>query len=126
MTTSNLAPDAAMAKSVRVSARALTVDLHDGRTVSVPLNWYPRLAHGSPAERQRWELIGPGVGIHWPALDEDISVDGLLRGLPSGESEESFARWLNSRRRPANSRLQPTRARRKARAKPTTRARPRG
>ena len=115
-----------MAKDVRVSARALTVDLHDGRTVSVPLDWYPRLAHGSPAERQRWELIGPGVGIHWPALDEDISVDGLLRGLPSGESEESFARWLNSRRRPANSRLQPTRARRKARTKPTTRARPRG
>lgn len=125
MTTSNLATDAAMAKGVRVSTRALTVELHDGRTVSVPLSWYPRLAHGSPAERQRWELIGPGVGIHWPALDEDISVDGLLRGLPSGESEASFAGWLNSRRRPASSRLQPTRARRKSGTKRATRARPR-
>ena len=126
MTTSNLATETAMAKDVRVSARALTVELHDGRTVSVPLDWYPRLAHGSTAERQRWELIGPGVGIHWPGLDEDISVDGLLRGLPSGESEESFARWLNSRRRPANTPLRPTRARRTSRTNRTTRARPRG
>ena len=53
---------------------------------SRPVRRYPRLAEGSPAERRRWELIGPGVGIHWPALDEDISVEGLLRGLPSGES----------------------------------------
>ena len=113
MTTSSLATETAMAKSARVTARTLIVDLQDGRTVSVPLQWYPRLAHGSPSERQRWELIGPGVGIHWPALDEDISVDGLLQGRPSGESDESFTRWLNSRRRPANRRLQPTKARRK-------------
>ena len=113
MTTSSLATETAMAKSARVTARTLIVDLQDGRTVSVPLHWYPRLAHGSPSERQRWELIGPGVGIHWPGLDEDISVDGLLQGRPSGESDESFTRWLNSRRRPANRRLQPTKARRK-------------
>jgi hypothetical protein len=100
MTTSSLATETAMAKSARVTARALIVELQDGRTVSAPLQWYPRLAHGSPSERQQWELIGPGVGIHWPAVDEDISVDGLLQGLPSGESDESFTRWLNSR--PAN------------------------
>jgi len=103
MSTSSLATETA-AKSARVTARALIVELQDGRTVSVPLQWYPRLAHGSPSERQHWELIGPGIGIHWPALDEDISVDGLLQGLPSGESEESFKRWLNSRPRPANTR----------------------
>ena len=75
------------------------MELRDGRTVSVPLRWYPRLAHGSPRERERWELIGPGVGIDWPALDEDISVEGLLQGRPSGESDASFQRWLTSRRR---------------------------
>jgi hypothetical protein len=83
----------------------LIVELRDGRTVSVPLEWYPRLAHGTPRERQQWELIGPGVGIHWPALDEDISVEGLLQGLPSGESEVSFTRWLESRQRPAKQAL---------------------
>jgi len=91
----------------------LIVELHDGRTISVPVEWYPRLAHGSAHERQQWELIGPGIGIHWPALDEDISVEGLLQGLPSGESAASFKRWLAARRRPANPRLQPTKARRR-------------
>lgn len=110
MSTSNLEIEAALAKSARVTARALVVELRDGRTVSVPLQWYPRLVHGSPRERERWELIGPGVGIHWPSLDEDISVEGLLDGRPSGESDASFRRWLNSRRRPANTRLQPTKA----------------
>jgi hypothetical protein len=113
MSTSSLDVDTALAESVRVTARALIVELRDGRTVSVPLQWYPRLAHGSPRERERWKLIGPGVGIHWPALDEDISVEGLLQGRPSGESEASFQRWLSSRRRPANTRLQPTKARRR-------------
>jgi hypothetical protein len=113
MSTSNLEIETALAKSARVTARALVVELRDGRTVSVPLQWYPRLLHGSPRERERWELIGPGVGIHWPSLDEDISVEGLLDGRPSGESEASFRRWLNARRRPANTRLQPTKAHRR-------------
>jgi hypothetical protein len=126
MSTSNLATETAMAKSARVTARALIVELQDGRTVSVPLQWYPRLAHGSPREREQWELIGPGVGIHWPALDEDISVDGLLQGLPSGESDESFNRWLNSRPHPANRRFQPAKARRKPVQKGAARKRLRG
>lgn len=126
MSTSSPAIEAARAKAVRVSREALIVELHDGRTVSVPVAWYPRLAHGSMKERQQWELIGPGIGIHWPALDEDISVEGMLKGLPSGESPESFNRWLSSRRRPANRRLQPTKARRGSRAKRSARARLRG
>jgi hypothetical protein len=92
----------------------LIVELRDGRTISVPVAWYPRLAHGSPQERQQWELIGPGIGIHWPVLDEDISIEGLLQGLPSGESAASLKRWLAARRRPAHQRLQPTKARRRA------------
>lgn len=113
MITSSPAIDAATARHVRVTSRLLTVELSDGRAVSVPVEWYPRLAHGSMKERQQWQLIGPGIGIHWPALDEDISVEGLLRGAPSGESEESFKRWLASRR-PANRRLQPAKARRRS------------
>jgi hypothetical protein len=93
-----VATEIAAAKKVRITDQALVVELTDGRAVSVPLQWYPRLADGSPAERRRWELIGPGVGIHWPDLDEDISVDGLLRGLPSGESPASLERWRHSRR----------------------------
>lgn len=75
----------------------LTVELSDGRSISVPLAWYPRLLHGSVEERQHWQLIGHGVGIHWPDLDEDISVEGLLAGEPSGESRRSLKRWLESR-----------------------------
>lgn len=98
MSISSPATEAATVKDVRVTSRALIVELSDGRTVSVPLEWYPRLAHGSMKVRQQWQLIGPGIGIHWPALDEDISVEGLLRGSPSGESAESFKRWLALRR----------------------------
>ena|SRR2546428_12032002 len=87
----------ALAQGVRVTRDALIVDLVDGRTVTVPLAWYPRLAHGKPAERSKWRLIGRGQGIHWPALDEDISVEGLLAGQPSGESQSSLAKWLKSR-----------------------------
>ena len=112
MSTSSPAIEAATVKNVRVTNRTLSVELNDGRTVSVPVEWYPRLAHGSVKERRHWRLIGRGIGIHWPALDEDISVDGLLRGLPSGESAESLKRWLASRR-PANRRLQPAKARRR-------------
>ena len=94
--------EAAIAKTVKVTADALIVELRDGRTVSVPINWYPRLALGTTRERRRWELIGPGIGIHWPALDEDISVEALLLGLASNESAASLRRWRASRRRPAD------------------------
>jgi hypothetical protein len=104
----------------------LIVELQDGRTLSVPVEWYPRLAHGTVRERQQWELIGPGIGIHWPDLDEDISIEGLLQGLPSGESAASFKRWLAARRRLANSRLQPTKVRRGVAAARTVGARLRG
>lgn len=76
---------------------ALTVDLSDGRTLSVPLAWYPRLWHGTEAERNNWRLIGKGVGIHWPDLDEDISVEGLILGKPSNESQKSLQQWLAQR-----------------------------
>lgn len=123
MTTSNAPVETATAKGVRVTDRALVVELRDGRAVSVPLAWYPRLAEGSPRERRRWELLGPGVGIHWPDLDEDISVDGLLHGRPSGESLASLNEWRAKRKRPANQALQPaSRARRKATSKRRSRA----
>ena len=112
MTISSVATETAAAKNVRVTNRDLVVELRDGRVVSVPLAWYPRLAEGSPRERRRWELLGPGIGIHWPDLDEDISIDGLLQGLPSGESRASLNQWRVARNRPANRRMQPTRAKR--------------
>ena len=112
MTTSSVATETAAAKNVRVTDRELVVELRDGRVVSVPLAWYPRLAEGSPRERGRWELLGPGIGVHWPDLDEDISIDGLLQGLPSGESLTSLNEWRAARKRPANRRMQPTRAKR--------------
>jgi len=76
----------ALAENVKVTRYELRVLLSDGRTIAVPLMWYPRLSHGSPEERAEWRLIGRGAGIHWEALDEDIYVDGLLAGLPSAES----------------------------------------
>ncbi|HEY7770961.1 DUF2442 domain-containing protein [Longimicrobium sp.] len=85
------------ATSVRVTETELMVDLTDGRTVSVPLAWYPRLAHATPEERGRWRLIGRGEGVHWPDVDEDISIAGLLAGRPSGESQHSLQRWLDAR-----------------------------
>ena len=114
MTTSSAATETAAAKNVRVTNHELVVELRDGRVVSVPLAWYPRLAEGSPRERRRWELLGPGIGIHWPDLDEDISIDGLLQGLPSGESLASLNEWRVARKRPANRRMQPTRAKRES------------
>ena len=85
------------AESVDVTEDTLTAELSDGRSISVPLAWYPRLAHGTPEERHNWRLIGGGQGIHWPDLDEDISVEGLLAGRPSGESQKSFKRWLEAK-----------------------------
>jgi len=83
---------------VSVTADNLTVELTDGRTISVPLAWYPRLLHGLPSERENYSLIGRGEGIHWPDLDEDISVAGLVAGQPSGESQSSLDRWLKTRK----------------------------
>jgi hypothetical protein len=87
----------AIAERVTVTKNDLTVDLVDGRTVSVPLAWYPRLLHGTPLERKKWRLIGEGEGIHWPDLDEDISVGHLVLGKPSGESQRSLKIWLDQR-----------------------------
>ena len=81
-----------------VTDDALSVELSDGRILSVPLTWFPRLVHGTPKERANWRLIGRGQGIHWEDLDEDISVEGLLAGRPSGESQLSFKAWLEKRR----------------------------
>ena len=99
MSTSPLQSDLAEARAQRVSVTedTLTVELVDGRTVTVPVTWYPRLAHGSLAERGNWRLIGEGEGIHWPDLDEDISIDGLLAGRRSGETQASLRRWFQSR-----------------------------
>ena len=87
----------ALAEHVSVTEDSLIVDLDDGRTVTVPLAWFPRLLHGTLEERNKWRLIGKGEGIHWPDLDEDISIDGILLGKPSGESQHSFRQWLESR-----------------------------
>lgn len=126
MTTSSLATETPLADDVKVTSDALTVRLQDGRAVSVPLAWYPRLAEGSPAERREWVLIGPGIGVHWPLLDEDISVEALLRGLGSNEGASSLQRWRASRRRPASKAPQPaSRVRQKAKPKQRSRA-PRG
>ena len=78
------------AMTVSVTEDALAVQLSDGRDISVPLSWYPRLVHATPEERGHWDLIGGGQGIHWPDLDEDISVEMLLAGRKSGESRRSF------------------------------------
>ena len=85
------------AEGVEVTDDTLTAELSDGRSISVPLAWYPRLAHAAPHERRNWRLIGGGEGVHWPDLDEDISVEGLLAGRPSGESQRSLKRWLETR-----------------------------
>ena len=116
MSTSSPVAEGPAVRQVRVTNEALTVELEDGRVVSVPLEWYPRLAEGTGAERRRWELIGPGIGIHWPDLDEDISVEALLLGQGSNESSASLRRWRATRQRPAPKPLQPTsRARRQSR-----------
>jgi len=83
---------------VTVTEDTLSVDLEDGRTVFVPIGWYPRLAHGTPEERTNFEISGAGYGIHWPDLDEDIGIEGLLLGKQSTESPASFKRWLQQRK----------------------------
>ena len=85
------------AQHVRVTSNTLRVDLTDGRSLSVPLAWFPRLVHGTREERNDWRLIGRGRGIHWKAPDEDVSIEGLVTGRPSGESQASLKRWLGAR-----------------------------
>jgi len=87
-----------LALNVVVTKDTLSVDLSDGRTISAPLAWFPRLLHATAAERKKWRLIGKGEGIHWEDIDEDISVDGLLAGKPSGESQASLEKWLSKRK----------------------------
>jgi hypothetical protein len=87
----------AQAVQVTVNEHELSVQLADGRTIIVPIVWYPRLAHGTARERRNWRFIGGGEGIHWPDLDEDISIRNLLLGQPSGESQRSFQKWLGQR-----------------------------
>ncbi len=97
LTVSTIEIDAPLAVNVSVSEDTLSVDLRDGRSILVPVAWYPRLASSSAKERDNWRLIGQGEGIHWEDLDEDISMLGLLEGRPSGESQGSYQRWLESR-----------------------------
>lgn len=99
------ATNTAVIQRVEITSNELAVFLSDGRSVHVPLAWYPRLAHGLPADRQVHQLIGRGQGIHWPELDEDISLENILQGQASGESDQSFARWKDcyARRRAGHS-----------------------
>ena len=85
------------ARIVAVTEDSLTVDLVDGRTIIVPLVWYSRLWHRTPEEHNRFEIFGDGTYIHWPDLDEDLTVAGLLAGLPSGENPQSLKKWLAGR-----------------------------
>src|SRR5579859_5609759 len=94
----------ALATQVEVSEDTLSVELADGRTIIAPLAWYPRLVHATAEERGSWRLIGGGRGIHWPAIDEDVSVANLLAGQPSAESQSSFKKWLASRAKPGRGR----------------------
>ena len=84
-------------QQLAITDDTLSVDLSDGRTISVPLAWYPRLLHGSIEERNDYRLLAGGSGIHWNQLDEDISTKNLILGQPSGESQKSLKRWLNNR-----------------------------
>ena len=89
------------ARHVTVGEELLSVELDDGRTISAPLTWYPRLVHATETERNHWRFIGRGEGINWPDLDEDISVENLLSGNPSAESQDSLKAWLQQRVKPS-------------------------
>jgi hypothetical protein len=102
MSSSTVEPREALATRVEVNKDTLSVELGDGRTIAAPLAWYPRLAHATSEERNSWRLIGGGRGIHWPAIDEDVSVANLLAGQPSAESQSSFQKWLTSRAKPTH------------------------
>ena len=91
MSTSTLMTDERV-MDVTVDEDSLTVALMDGRAISVPLAWYPRLLHASPAQRQNWKVAGAGYGIHWPDVDEDLSVEGILRGAPAPRAQRDAAK----------------------------------
>ncbi len=97
MTTLAIELEIPSAENVTTTEDTLSVDLSDGRTILVPTAWYPRLSHAEPKERENWQLIGGGHGIHWEDIDEDISIEGLLAGKSSGESQQSFKKWLQVR-----------------------------
>jgi hypothetical protein len=82
---------------LKIDEEKLFIDLEDGRSLIIPLTWYPRLLHGTLAERQNWQLLGDGYAIEWPDLDEHIGIEGLLAGRRSSESQKSLERWLASR-----------------------------
>lgn len=86
-----------LVEDVKVTKDTLSANLSDGRTISVPLEWFPRLLRATSKERNNWRLIGKGQGIHWEDIDEDISIEGLITGRPSGESQISFRKWLKQR-----------------------------
>ncbi|MCB1174739.1 MAG: DUF2442 domain-containing protein [Leptospiraceae bacterium] len=83
--------------AVELTEDLLVIELADGRSISAPIAWFPRLVHANPTERQNWRLIAKGQGIHWIDLDEDISAESLIMGKPSAESQQSFQRWLAAR-----------------------------
>jgi hypothetical protein len=112
MTSSTIAKEI-LVTQVRATKSALEVEFDDGRSVSLPIAWFPRLLHGSLKERNTWQLNGGGYGIHWPLLDEDLSAASLLAGRRSRESAQSFQRWLQVRTRNQRPRA---RSRRKAAA----------
>ena len=97
MSSSQTVEKEALAKNVCVTEDEVQVDLVDGRRIAVPVAWYPRLLHGNSTERNTYELMGYGSGIHWPLLDEDLSIAGMLNGHPSYESKASLAKWLAER-----------------------------
>lgn len=97
MNTSTVEARVALAIGVIISDDTLSVELSDGRAIAVPLVWFPRLLHGTQQERKNWRLVGQGRGIHWPDLDEDVSVENLLVGKASAESQRSLKAWLARR-----------------------------
>ncbi len=108
MTSSTVDTQHVHVTTVVVTDALLTVELSDGRTISVPLSWFPRLCHASPDERADWRLIGGGRGIHWSQLDEDISAENLIFGKPSAESQASLKRWLENRAGGQNNAVNPS------------------
>ena len=101
--TLSVMPMLAVARIVHVTVTddTLATDLEDGRSIAIPIGWYPRLSQATPAEREHFEISGAGYGIHWPDLDEDVGVEGMLLGKKSGESAASLGRWLAQRREAA-------------------------
>jgi hypothetical protein len=97
MCSSTCDPESPKVSGVAITNDTLAVALSDGQTISVPSGWYPRLVHATAAGRSQWRVTGQGQGIHWPVIDEAISVTNLLNGHPSGESPRSFQRWLKRR-----------------------------